>query len=237
MKLKCIIIDDEPLSIEILEGYLKRISNVEVVATFGDAISAIEKFDEISFDFLFLDIEMPRLSGMDFLKSLPHPPLAIIVSANKNYAIEGYELNVVDYLLKPITFERVVKSVNKIVEVKSKNTQSAQLPESSGYIFLKENKKMVRLKMDDILYIESVKDYVKVVANDRTVITKQNLNHFEQLLDGSKFIRIHRSFIVAAAHLDAFSPSAVEIGKIEIPIGRLYKDKALKRLVEIGKLM
>ncbi len=230
MKLRCVIVDDEPLSIEVMEGYLKKIPNIEVVATFNDAISVMSILSEQDIDFLFLDIEMPKLSGIDFLRSITNPPMVIITSANKNYALDGYELNVVDYLLKPITLERVIRAVNKIIEKKSKKTIKPTPQESTDYIFLKENKKMIRLVLSDIQYIESIKDYVKVVTENKTVVTKQNLSHFEQILDPSEFVRVHRSFIVAIRHIDAFTSASVEIGKLEIPIGRLYKDEALKRL-------
>ncbi|BDX36674.1 DNA-binding response regulator [Tenuifilaceae bacterium CYCD] len=228
MKLRCVIVDDEPLSIEVMEGYLKKIPNIEVIATFNDAISVMSILSEQDVDLLFLDIEMPKLSGIDFLRTLANPPMVIITSANKNYAIEGYELNVVDYLLKPITLERVVRGVNKVIEKKSKKAQPQQ--DTEDYIFLKENKKMVRLNLNSILYLESVKDYVKVVTKNKTVVTKQNLGYFEQILNPSDFIRVHRSFMVAVKNIDAFSSSSVEIGSLEIPFGRLYKDEALKRL-------
>lgn len=230
MNLKCAIVDDEPLAIAILEGLLKKIPNIEVVATFNDAISALEKLNELEIDFLFLDIEMPNLTGIDFLKSLSHPPMVIITSANKNYAIEGFELNVIDYLLKPVTLERVLKAVNKILEAKSIKSHHAQSSAGVDFIYLKENKRMVKVTISEIKYLESVKDYVKVVAKDKTVLTKQNISHFEQLLSSNDFIRIHRSFIIALKHVDAYSCSEVEIGSLEIPIGRMYKDEALKRL-------
>lgn len=230
MKLRCVIVDDEPLSIEVMEGYLKKIPNIEVVATFNDAISVMSILSEQEIDFLFLDIEMPKLSGIDFLRSISNPPLVIITSANKNYAMDGYELNVVDYLLKPITLERVVRAVNKIIEKKSKKVNQPLSQDSDQYIFLKENKKMIRINLSDVQYIESIKDYVKVVTPSKTVITKQNLSHFETVLNPAEFVRVHRSFIVAINHIDAFTSASVEIGKLEIPIGRLYKDEALKRL-------
>ncbi len=233
MMLSCAIVDDEPLSVEILEGLLKRIPTIEVVATFNDALSVLDKLSELDVDFLFLDIEMPNLSGIDLLKSLPHPPLTIITSANKNYAIDGFELNVVDYLLKPLTFERVLKAINKVIELKSTKSHHSISIDPDNYIYLKENKKMVRVRISDIKYLESIKDYVKVVTQGKIVITKQNLSHFEKSLDSENFIRIHRSFIVGVKHIDAYSCSSVEIGTLEIPIGRLYKDQTLKRIGDI----
>ncbi|HOP04387.1 MAG TPA: LytTR family DNA-binding domain-containing protein [Tenuifilaceae bacterium] len=229
MKLKCVIVDDEPLAIASLESILKKIPNIEVVTTFSSAVSVLEKICEIDFDFLFLDIEMPNLTGIDFLKSLSQPPLAIITSANKNYALEGFELNVVDYLIKPLTFERVFKAVHKVTEIvaaKGHHNQS----EFPDHLFLKENKKMVKINLSDILYIESIKDYVKVVTKEKSVVTKQNLSFFEKTLNPNEFLRIHRSFIIAIKHIDAYNCSSVEIGSTEIHIGRMYKDDAIKRL-------
>jgi len=233
MNLRCAIVDDEVLAIEILEGLLKRIPNIQVVATFNDAIQLLEKICELEIDFLFLDIEMPGLSGIDFLKSLPRPPLTIITSANKNYAIEGFELNVIDYLVKPFTFERLLKATNRVSEIVSVKTAHPILSNSHDYIYLKENKRVVRVKISEIKYLESIKDYVKVVTQSKTVITKQNLSFFEKSLDPQHFIRVHRSFIVGVKHIDAYSCSTVEIGSQEIPIGRLYKDDTLKKFGEI----
>jgi DNA-binding LytR/AlgR family response regulator len=217
------------LAIAMLEGILKKIPYIEVVKTFNDALSVYDFLNENVVDFLFLDIEMPNLTGIDFLRSLTHPPLVIITSANKNYALEGFELNVVDYVLKPLTLERVTKSLCKVVDAKSlREVATHSLPDSSEHIFLKENKRNVRVNISEILYLESVKDYVKVVTKDKTIVTKENLSHFEKILNSTNFVRIHRSFIVAVNHVDAFSCSAVEIGKLEIPIGRLYKESSLK---------
>lgn len=231
MKLRCAIVDDELLAIAMLEGILKKIPYVEVVKTFNDALSVYDFISENEIDFLFLDIEMPNLTGIDFLKSLTHPPLVIITSANKNYALEGFDLNVVDYVLKPLTLERVTKALCKVVDIKSaKELVGQSHPNNSEHLFLKENKRNVRISINEIVYLESVKDYVKVVTKNKTVLTKENLSHFESILDSTKFVRIHRSFIVAVNHIDAFSCSAVEIGKLEIPIGRLYKESTLKHL-------
>jgi DNA-binding LytR/AlgR family response regulator len=236
MKLRCAIVDDEPLAIEIMEGFLNKIPNIEVVATFNDAISVFGFLATNQVDFLFLDIEMPNLSGIDFLKSISNPPLVIITTANKNYAIDGYELNVVDYLLKPLTLERVIKAINKLNEIISSKLHLVQHSDTTDYILLKENKRIVRVQLDDILYLESIKDYVKVVTKDKTVITKQSISHFEQILNPTHFIRIHRSFIISLDHVNAYCCSSIEIGKTEIPIGRLYKDETLKRLGHIDEL-
>jgi DNA-binding LytR/AlgR family response regulator len=229
MKLRCAIVDDESLSIDILQGYLCRIPNIEVVATFNDPISVVDFLNENQVDFLFLDIEMPNLSGIDLLKSLVDPPLVIITSANKNYALEGYELDVVDYLLKPISLKRLLRSVSKISDIVSVKTTSTASP-SDEFIFLKENKRMVRVNFRDILFVEGMKDYVKVVTRDKTVISKQNLSSIEVLLADKNFVRVHKSYIVSLDHIDAYSCSFIEIGLFEIPIGRSHKDKAMEQL-------
>ena len=232
MKLRCAIIDDEPLALTVLEGLIKKIPNVEVVAKFNDVLLVYDFLSQTQIDFLFLDVEMPNLSGIDFIRSLSHPPLVVITSANKNYAIEGFELNVADYILKPVSFERVLKAINKIIELKSTKVQP--LPsDSSEFIYLKENKRTIRIHIGDILYIESVKDYSKVMLKDRAVLTKQTISHFEEILSPKEFMRVHRSFIIAIRQIHAYSCSSIEIGAVEIPIGRLYKDDILKRLGEI----
>ncbi|HPD95293.1 MAG: response regulator transcription factor [Bacteroidales bacterium] len=230
MKLNCIIIDDEPLAISVLQGYLERIPGIEVVETFNSAVPVFEYLQEHPIDFMFLDIEMPNLTGIEFVKCLQNPPLVVIISANRDYAIEGYELSVVDYVLKPLTFERLVKAVNKIFEASNLKNLKSMLAAETDYIFLRENKKNVRVKIDEILYIESIKDYVKVVTTSKTVVTKQSLSNFEELLNPNEFVRVHRSFIVAKKHIDAFSLASVEVGEVEIPIGRLYKENAVRRL-------
>jgi DNA-binding LytR/AlgR family response regulator len=232
MKLRCAIVDDDALAITILEGLLKRIPSVELVATFEDVMQVYEFLCNNQVDFIFLDVEMPNLSGIDFLKSLSHPPLAIITSANKHYAIEGFELNVVDYVLKPIGMERVLRAINKIIDLKLVKPQPVST-EHNPYIYLKENKRNVRINLNEILYLESIKDYVKVVTAERIVTTMQSISYFEEILDPNSFIRVHRSFIVAIKHIQAFSCSVIETGNIEINIGRQYKDETLKRLGEI----
>ena len=237
MKLRCVIVDDEPLAITVLQSKLAKIPGIEVVDTFNDALSVHEYLAERSneIDFLFLDIEMPSLSGIDLIKSLLKPQLVVITSANKNYAVEGFDLNVVDYVVKPITLERIVKAVNKVkerIEI-SKIDKTPKKPEANTSLFLKENKRMVKVVLNDILYIESIKDYVKVVTRNKMVVTKQKISFFEETLPKEDFVRVHKSFIVATNHIDAYNSSFIEIGFTEIPIGRSFKEDALKRLARI----
>lgn len=235
MNLKCVIVDDEPLAITIIEGHLKKIPFVEIIGKFDNAIPVYEFLKKNNVDLLFLDIEMPNLTGIDFLKSLSSKPSVILTSANKNYAIEGFDLNVDDYILKPITFERLLKAVNKIYDNSSVEVQ-AKLNDSKEFLYLKENKKMVKVYLKNILYLESIKDYVKVVSLCKTVITKQQLNYFESLLNNNNFLRIHRSFIIATDKIDAYSLSSIEIGNTELSIGRKYKETVVEVLKKFNKI-
>lgn len=233
MKLKCVIVDDEPLAITIIEGHLKKIPYIEIIGKFDNAIPVYEFLKSNPVDLLFLDIEMPNLTGIDFIKSLSSPPNVVFTTANKNYAIDGFELNADDYILKPITFERLLKAVNRVYESKKQETEIKKNPKD--YLYLKENKKMVKVYYKNMLYLESIKDYVKVVTLRKTVITKQQLSFFENILDSNYFLRIHRSFIVAIDKIDAYSLSSIDIGDIEIPIGRKYKDQAIEILDNLNK--
>lgn len=235
MKLKCIIVDDEPLSLKVIEGYLKKIPYVEVIKTFQSAIPVYEFIADNQVDLIFLDIEMPGLTGIDFIKSLKEKPAIVITSAKKEYAIEGFDLDVDDYMVKPLTFERILKAVNKVAEgkISSKKTVSKNNREND-YIYLKENKRMVKVYLKNIVYLESLKDYIRVVTTCKTVITKLQLNYFEEILDNDDFIRIHRSFIIAKNKIDAYSSSTIELGDTELPIGRKYKDIVLEKLSKLN---
>ncbi len=235
MNVKCVVVDDEPLAIEVLKGHLRKIPYIDVVGTFTSAIDVYELLNEQEIDLLFLDIEMPDLSGLDFLRSLTFRPSVIITSANKSYALEGFELHVDDYLIKPVSFNRLVKSINRVIELRNKESDSSGEIPSPDYIYVKENKRMVKIYLDNILYVESVKDYVKIVTNRKTVITKKQLNAFEDFLKGDKFLRIHRSFIVALNKIDAYSATTVDISNTELPIGRKYKEDVLQELEKLGK--
>lgn len=236
MKLNCVIVDDEPLAITIINGYLKKIPYIEVIGKFQSAIPVYEFLKENKVDILFLDVEMPNITGIEFIKSLSNPPKVVLTTANRNYAIEGFNLNVDDYILKPVSFDRLLKSVNRLYEnVTAQNT----LEEKSGnkdYIYLKENKKMVRVYFKNILYFESLKDYVKVVTTCKTVLTKQVLSNFEHELNSSLFLRIHRSYIVALNKIDAYTLSSLDIGTTEIPIGRKYKESVIEVLDKLNKI-
>ncbi|MCG8411700.1 MAG: LytTR family DNA-binding domain-containing protein [Bacteroidales bacterium] len=236
MKLKCIIVDDEPLSITIIKGYLKKIPFIEVISDFTSALPVLNFLENNSIDLIFLDIEMPELSGIELIKKLNINPRIIFTTANKKYAIESFDLNIDDYILKPVSFERLLKSTNRVYENICKEQLLKHKEQAQDFIYLKENKKMVKVYYKNILYLESLKDYVKVVTSCKTVLTKQLLSNFEKKLNPKNFIRIHRSYIVAFDKIDAYSLSGVDIGKTEIPIGRKYKESVIKILDEFSKI-
>ncbi|MBC5993514.1 LytR/AlgR family response regulator transcription factor [Pontibacter cellulosilyticus] len=243
MKIRCVIVDDEPLALDVLETFIERVDNLELVCRCSNALEAYNCLQSHEVDLLFLDIQMPKLTGIDFLKSLANPPKVIFTTAYRDYALDGYELNVVDYLLKPIAFERFLKAVSKVTAAEAPKPVAAPTPAvapvnatTSGqdykeaFIYLKADKKMVKVMLADILYIESLKDYIRVKTESKEIISYQKISFLEEKLPTDKFLRIHRSFIVALDKIQAFSATAVDIGKTEIPIGRFYKNEVLQIL-------
>ena len=229
--MKCIIVDDEPLAIEIMESYVSKVEQLKLAGTFRNAVSAFTYLQQNPVDLIFLDIQMPKLSGIDFLKTLKNPPKVIFTTAFRDYALEGFELEVADYLLKPIPFDRFLKAVAKVLHQPNVNTTPPAKTESSdNYVYFKVDKKMVRTRMTDILYIESIKDYVKVKTGDKEIVTQQKISYLEESLPKEQFIRIHRSFIVNREKIDAYSATDIEIGKYHVPIGRNYKNDVMKIL-------
>jgi DNA-binding LytR/AlgR family response regulator len=231
--MKCIIVDDEPLAIEILESYVSKVDQLKLEGSFRNAISAFTFLQQHPVDLIFLDIQMPKLSGIDFLKTLKNPPKVIFTTAFRDYAIEGFELEVADYLLKPIPFERFLKAVAKVLHQPVTNgTHNAisKTESQDDFVYFKVDKKMVKIKMADIMYIESIKDYVKVRTAEKEIITQQKISYLEESLPKEKFLRIHRSFIINRDHIDAYSATEVEIGKFHVPVGRNYKNDVMKVL-------
>jgi len=234
MAIKCIIVDDEPLAIEIVESYVNRIDQLKLQGTFRNAVQAFAYLQQHTVDLIFLDIQMPKLSGIDFLKTLKNPPKVIFTTAFRDYALDGFDLEVIDYLLKPIPFDRFLKAVAKVMHQQSTTipTLPAKKPEptTDDYVYFKVDKKMIKTKMAAVLYIESIKDYVKVRTDEKEIITQQKISYLEESLPSQQFLRIHRSFIVNIDKIDAYSATDVEIGKHSIPIGRNYKNDVMKVL-------
>ncbi len=226
MKYKCLIVDDEALARELIETHLAQLDNFELIASCASALEASRILQEQSVDLLFLDIEMPVLKGTDFFKSLLHKPKVIFTTAYRDYALDGFELDAVDYLLKPIVFQRFFKAIEKFIATQktvfTPSIASAK-PVPTDVIYIRKNRKQVKVKLDEILYIESLKDYIKIHLEEETHMTKYSISTFEKSLD-ARFIRVHRSFIVNRDKITAFSKHDIEIGGIEIPIGDKYKN-------------
>jgi DNA-binding LytR/AlgR family response regulator len=226
-KLKCLIVDDEPIAQDILAGYIDQLDYLTLTGKCINAIEANNVLQKESVDLILLDIEMPHVSGLNFLANLDNPPKVIITTAYREHAVEGFELNVVDYLLKPISIERFMKAVQKVVDV-----QKNESAEEDAYIYLKADKKMVQIFFKDILYIEGLSNYVKIRYLDQMIISYQKLSYLESILPPIDFIRIHRSFIVSRRKVKSYNSSFIEVGKDEIPIGGSYKEEVLGKLKE-----
>jgi DNA-binding LytR/AlgR family response regulator len=232
LKYSCLIIEDEPLAAEVLSDYVKQVPFLDCKAICPDAIYAMEFLQREKVDLLFLDIHLPGLKGLEYLESMQHPPNVIITSAHTEYALQGFELNVLDYLLKPIRFNRFLKAVNKLNQQKKvAATQHSVIPSSERTsLFVNVGKKRVKVYLDEILYIESLRDYVKVITGQKSILTKFQLNEIEEMLSRNNFIRVHRSFIVAKDKITAFTAGEIEIDSITVPIGRSYKEMVTKIL-------
>ncbi|MEJ8817774.1 LytR/AlgR family response regulator transcription factor [Lacibacter sp. H407] len=232
--IRCLIVDDEPPARDIIKQYIADTPMLQLSGECGNAIQAISFLQQYTVDLIFLDIRMPQLSGTDFIKTLSHPPKVIFTTAHPEYALESYELDVMDYLLKPIRFDRFLKAVNKAYQqTATRNTTERSIVEpehKDAFVYFRADRKMMKVLLSDILYIESMKDYVKVVTGNETIITKQSISSVEAMLPEQKFIRTHRSFIVSAASIHSFTSELINIGKTEIPIGRLYRQQVLKSL-------
>lgn len=227
MKLRCLLIDDEPGALKVLESHIANVNGLEIVAQCKNAIEAIDVLQENSIDLIFLDIKMPKLLGTDFLRSLPNPPKIIFVTAYSEYAMEGFELDAVDYLLKPVSFERFIKAIAKAKrtmgqEMQTHSDEYKANPEA--FIYLKVDKNMQKVLINEILYIESWKDYIKVFLTDgKSFMAKQSISSVENLLSSHRFLRVHRSYIVAIDKVKGFNNLYIQFPSNEVPIGRLYK--------------
>ena len=226
--IKCLIVDDEPLAIEVIKEYIERVPQLELVRTCPDAMEALQAVNNFTVDLLFLDIEMPEMNGIDFLKSLSNPPQVILTTAFRKYAFDSYDVDVVDYLLKPISFNRFFKSISKYIKLNSSITQQSVIekpqPSKSSSIYVYADKKNVKVHLEDIIYVESIKDYVRIHTEDKNLISKATITKYENLLPET-FLRIHRSFIVNTTKITAYTQHDIEINTKEIPIGSSYKKR------------
>ena len=231
-KLRVLIVDDEPLAQEVIERYLRNINELELVGKCSNALEAFEVLHNEHIDLMFLDISMPVISGIDFLRSLRIAPAVIITTAYPDFALQGYELDVIDYLVKPISLERFMRAVNKVIERIKKPTpviaESKQI--KADYMFVKCDQKLIKIRFNDIDYIEGMKDYVKIFTNDKMIVTLHTMKFFENNLPSHIFIRIHKSYIVNVDAIKTISGNELEINQTKIPIGNSFKDNVLKHI-------
>lgn len=235
MRLQCLLIDDEPPALKVLANYISNINGLEIVGQCKNAIEALNILHEKTVDVIFLDIKMPKILGTEFLKSLSTPPKVIFVTAYREYAVEGYELDAVDYLVKPVSFERFIKAISKVNRLMGKesvtNAVQKQIPEP--FVYLKVDRDMKKVFLNEILYIESWKDYVKLfLLGGKNLLVKQSISSMENLLSDHKFLRVHRSFMVSLNKISGYNGISVQLETTEIPIGRLYKQTVMDRLQE-----
>ena len=222
-KIRCLAVDDEPPALDVLQKHIAAVHTLELMGLCNNAVEALELMKDHSVDLMFLDIQMPQILGTDFIAALKNPPKVIFTTAYRKFAVEGFELNAVDYLLKPISFERFLKAVSKVMDITPAVYQQAPENTTDQYLYFRSDRKMVKIMLDEILYIESLKDYVKIVTLSKTVITKHSISSLEEMLPKAGFIRIHRSFIVALNKIESYNHEVVVVAKKELPISRMYK--------------
>ncbi|UOB16799.1 LytR/AlgR family response regulator transcription factor [Abyssalbus ytuae] len=241
MIIKCIIIDDEPLAIEIIESFLEEFKNIQLVNTFKNPVEALMTLEQEDIDVIFLDINMPRMNGLEFLKSLHEYPQIIITTAYKEYALESYELEVLDYLVKPISFKRFLKSINKLTArlLSLKKNDFAHELTQPAHIFLKVDKKLMKILLSEIIFIESLKDYIKVHTFEGNFMSHKSLSSISEELPSENFIRVHKSYTIAIDKVKSIEGNLLDLGGKKIPIGRNYilhtKQQILKNQSNLSK--
>jgi DNA-binding LytR/AlgR family response regulator len=228
MEIKAIIIDDEPLARDVIKEYARKIPSLTISGECEDAICAHQIIQDKQIDLLFLDINMPKLSGIDFLKTLKNPPLVILTTAYSEYALVGFDLNVIDYLKKPFSFERFCKAyfrVEELLLLKQSVSKPDTIEKQNDFIFVKSDKKNVKVKIGDILYVEGLGDYIKLYMTDKKLVTNLSMKKIENLLPPELFYRIHKSFIISLDKIESIEGNMVQINNTKLPIGNLYRQE------------
>jgi DNA-binding LytR/AlgR family response regulator len=244
MTLKCLLVDDEPPALKILASYIESLDSLELAGQCSNAFEAMQVLQRTPVDVIFTDIKMPRLLGTEFIRTLRNPPKVIFTTAHKDFAIEGFELDAVDYLLKPFSLERFIRAVNKLGDEygvtegqrgvadtgqETPGGMRREMPGGDGFLYFRVDRKMVKVELEEIVYIESLKDYIRIVRTGQApLLVKKSISVAEEMLPGNLFIRIHRSFIVSLKKVTAYTQHDVEIDGIEIPVGKLYKQQIAK---------
>ncbi len=235
MKVRCLLIDDEPPALKVLMSHISHINGLEVVSQCKNAIEALEILQQKTIDLIFLDIKMPKILGTDFLRNLSHPPKVIFVTAYNEYAVEGYDLDAVDYLVKPVSFERFLKAVGKVrrlIDNKTTPQTEEHTPTPEAFVYLKVDKNMQKVFINEIVYIESWQHYIKLfLTNGKHLLVKESISSIENLLSEHRFLRVHRSFMVSMNKISGYNGVSVQVNQTEIPIGRLYK-QALMEVIQ-----
>jgi DNA-binding LytR/AlgR family response regulator len=229
-KTKCLIVDDEPHAIEVLKTYIAATPALQIAGECSNAVAAFDFLQKNTVDLIFLDIQMPRLNGIEFMKSLTQSPKIVFTTAYREYALEGFDLGAVDYLLKPISFDRFLKAVYRLTLTNARHEPERQEHSSERFLYFRADRKMVKVYLNDILYIESLKDYVKIITSKGQIITKQSISSVEEMLPEGEFMRIHRSFVVAVRKIDSYTSNDITIGKTELPVGPLYRHEITKKI-------
>ena len=235
--INCVIVDDEPVARNVLETFVAKIPNLELVKSCKNAMEAFEVANQQKIDIFFLDINMPDISGLSLAKSINQKAEIIFTTAYREYAVDGFNLQAVDYLLKPISFDRFLQSIHKYFEGVSFIDSEIKIEKSvlkNDFIFVRSDRKMIKINFDEIQYVESLSDYIKIHSVDKTITTRETISNIETKLPAKNFLRIHRSYIVNLKKMNSYTNEFVEIGKNAIPISRTYKENVLKKLTEIS---
>jgi DNA-binding LytR/AlgR family response regulator len=234
MKLRCLLVDDEPPALEVLQSHISCIPGLEVAGICHNAVEAINILHQKVIDVMFLDIKMPKIIGTEFLKNLSHAPKVIFVTAYREYAVEGFELDAVDYLVKPVSFERFLKAIDRLKRSYGSQSEAREKqyqPNPDAFVYLKADKVMQKIFINEILYVESWRDYVKMYfLNGKSLLIKQPISAMEHLLSQHKFVRIHRSYIISINKITGYTGISIQLGTVEIPIGRLYKQSVMNHI-------
>lgn len=231
-KATCLIVDDEPLAIEVLKAHLNKLDSIDIAGTAGDALEAFNFLNEHRIDLMFLDIHMPEMKGTELIKTLKNPPAVILTTAHRQYALEGYDLNVVDYLMKPISFERFMQAVQKFFAVFSHDTEVSLHNKGTNdkFLYLREKNLIHKIPLTEIIYAESMGDNLSIYTDGRVITSRCTISSVEKLLSENGFLRIHRSYIVSVKRITSFSPVSVFIAKKEFPIGTNYRNSVYDQL-------
>ena len=235
-KITCVIVDDEPVAREILTSFVAKVPNLKLIKSCQNAMEAFEIMNTQTIDLFFLDINMPEVSGLALAKSIPKKTKIIFTTAYREYAVDGFDLHAVDYLLKPIAFDRFLQAINKFFElsIPVHDENKKEVGEiKNDFIFVRSDRKMVKIDFDKILYIESLSDYLKIFTKEETILTRETISNIEAKLPKVKFLRIHRSYIVSIRQISSYTNELVEVAKKALPISRTYKENVLHLLAEI----